>query len=330
MKLEQRINQLRPDRTLANSFVMVCAVWMNLLVVVFQPVYASDQLGDIVIDGAAVPSALFEHFRRLEIKDYEVCPPGARKEKVIDRLIATMQNEVEAGLDPAIIEYLQTSASNLSDEQSIELAKEDMKTLNRAHSEYLRGRNLRLNTKDYHDEYQRRVRDKDPHITNLTIVRVLEIMKPKGVGWDDKLVELATSIKGGMSFEEAEAKYPAKFRSKNQTDNWRPLSTLEYNIDKNTVKVGDIFGLEKIISGEEYWNPMVKIYEVKTLSQVRLSDRIYRESRPDRDSDYLLHYLREKALERKTQEFMSELWANYTITEDGKPLQRVGIYAPCT
>ena len=64
MKLEQRINPLRPDRTLANSFVMVCAVWVNLLVVVVQPVYASDQLGDIAIDGAAVPSALFEHFRR--------------------------------------------------------------------------------------------------------------------------------------------------------------------------------------------------------------------------------------------------------------------------
>jgi len=72
---------------------------------------------------------------------------------------------------------------------------------------------------------------------------------------------------------------------------------------------------------------MVKIYEVKTLPQVRLSDNI--NNHGGFGSIYLAAYLREKADERKKHLLMSELWANYSITEDGNQIQRVGIYKPC-
>jgi len=70
------------------------------------------------------------------------------------------------------------------------------------------------------------------------------------------------------------------------------LDKLPHNIDKNTVKAGDIFGVDNILKAEEYPHPLVKIYEVKTLSQVRLSDVINSDSKPA--PIYLSSYLRKK------------------------------------
>ena len=89
---------------------------------------------------------------------------------------------------------------------------------------------------------------------------------------------------------------------------------------------------------------MVKIYEVNKLSQVRLSDNIYYRfnlsqfnpirsigfNPPYQSQRYLRNYLAEKATERKKHRLMSQLLANFSITENGNPIQRIGIYQPCT
>ena len=170
------------------------------------------------------------------------------------------------------------------------------------------------------------MRDSDPFITNVTIVRVLEIKQPADPAWDEKLVELAKLIQAGTPFEEAEDRYPARYRVKNQVDRWVTLDSLPHDINPKTVRVGDVYGLEKILSGEQYFDPMVKIYDVKKLDQVRLSDNIYSDQSPQ----YLEYYVSKKAHERKKHALMSQLWANFSITENGNPIQRVGIYQPCT
>lgn len=209
---------------------------------------------------------------------------------------------------------------------------EEIKGLRRIEREYLKTVGFRISQKDIHHEYQKRVRDRDPKITNVTIVRVLKISQPSGPGWDEKLIELATLIKEGASFEEAEAQYPSRYREKYQKDRWVPLDSLPHTIDSKTVKAGDIYGLEKILNHEAYYDPMVKIYEVRHLEQVRLSDRIYTSEALDivGGPGYLWIYLRDKARERKRHVLMSQLWADFSIAEDGKPIQRVGIYQPCT
>lgn len=326
----QAINWLKTVQYFNKVSTWSGALSILILCIAYQPIYAaSDTIGEMAIDGELIPKPLFDYYRGLEIKKFEDCSTTASKEKVIDLIVAAKQTEVEADQANGIrsvIENLQLSFSKGSNEAARKIATEEIEKLRLIQLDYYKHRQFGTSGKELHDEYQKRVRDRDPHITNVTIVRVMEIRQPAGRGWEEKLIELATLIKQGTSFEEAEAKYP-NHRTKipYQADRWVALDSLAHNIDSATVKAGDVYGLEKLLNREAYYDPMVKIYEVKHLSQVRLTDQIYSGSSPA----YLWFYLSNKADERKKHVLMSELWSKYSITEDGEAIERVGLYRPC-
>ena len=333
----------------ARRNLWVCALLcFSLSFISHIVVAASDDVGEILINGELIPHALFGRNHRMGFKDYKDCLPTEKREAVVDLVVAALQYEIDTGRkirnNQGVIENLHFSLSDTSGNTAIDKANDLLSDLNKIERDYLEFLEFTVTSKDIFDEYQIRVRDKDPFVTDVTIVRVLEIKKPDGAHWDDKLAELATSIKQGMPFEDAEARYPSRKKVKDQIDQWVTLKGLPHEIDEDTVKAGDVYGLEKTLSRQGYYDPMVKIYEVKKLPQVRLSDVIYdsfnlSEFNPIRSigfnphyqaQSYLRYYLIEKATERKKHLLMSQLWANFSITENGNPIQRVGIYQPCS
>ena len=80
---------------------------------------ANEQVGEISIDGETVPAVLFSYYRQQESKDYMVCPPTDRKEKVIDLLVAVKQYETDTGTkfrdNTTIIAHLHSSLADLPD-----------------------------------------------------------------------------------------------------------------------------------------------------------------------------------------------------------------------
>ncbi|MDB3935469.1 hypothetical protein N9383_01965 [Granulosicoccus sp.] len=319
---------LRPAKQLARPFISILC--LSLTVISYSAWSATDEVGEIEINGEVIPPELFDYYFGREVRSLTLCAPTARKEKIIDMIVAAKQLEIDTGVgigkNRTILENYETSLSNLEAPETRKKTKEVVEELQRQRGRFLQFRDFDVTRKDLYDEYHIRVRDKDPHITDVTIVRVLEIKRPSGSGWDEQLIELATDIKQGKSFEEAATRYPSRYTVNHQSDRWVALDALPHNIDKNTVKAGDVYGVEKILRGEEYYDPMLKIYEVKVLSQVRLSDVIYSEKSLH---FYLSLYLNDKAKERKEHLFMSQLWTNFAITEDGNPIQRVGFYPPC-
>lgn len=332
------IDWLKPVLHLNRKTIWCSGLTILISCVAYQTAYAaSDSVGEITIDGELVPSVLFDHFRGIEVRSFDDCPTTASIETVIDLVVAAKQAQFVLDNNTnnlSIIKDLQRLfPEELAQTVSKDVINKKLSSYRKIQNEYFKYRDFNVSQKDLHDEYQKRVRDRDPYITNLTIVRVLEIKQPAGPDWDEKVIELATLIKQGTPFEEAEARYPT-IRSKipYQADRWVALHSLPHKIDSKTVKAGDVYGLEKILSHENYYDPMLKIYEVKHLSQVRLSDIIFSDHDTGLGSGsfYLWQHLKDKAEERKKHVLMSELWSKYSIAEDGNPIQRVGIYKPCT
>lgn len=334
------IDWLKPVLYLNRKTIWCSGLTILISCVAYQPAYAaSDEIGEITIDGELVPSVLFDYYRGQELSSLDDCPTTASIETVIDLVVAAKQAQFVLDNNSnnfSVIKDLQ----RLFPEEPAQTVPKDvvnkkLASYRKTQKEYFNYRDFSVSQKDLYDEYQKRVRDRDPYITDVTIVRVLEIKQPAGPDWDEKLIELATLIKQGTPFEEAEARYPTS-RSKipYQADRWVALHSLPHEIDSKTVKAGDVYGLEKILSQENYYDPMLKIYEVKHLSQVRLSDIIVsdhdRGQGSSRGSLYLWRHLMEKAKERKKHILMSELWSKYSIAEDGNPIQRVGVYKPCS
>lgn len=326
----QPLHGFKPVWLLTRAGLLGFALTCVFQFVVSPSVFANDgKVGVVTIDGEIIPAALFDYYRLQDLRKFKDCEPVANKEKIVDFVVAAKQSE---GSNPTIIKNLQRALPETSDEKALkENVEQELRTLKNLERSYLKFLNFYASDKDLYEEYQIRVRDKDPYITNVTIVRVLEIKEPSGVGSDEKLIELATSIQQGTSFEEAEARYPSRYKIDNQTERWVTLDSLPHRINSETVNAGDVFGIEKILSGQSYYDPMVKIYEVKHLSQIRLSDDIHIDPLLERFGyGYLRQYLADKAYERKKHILMSQLWTNYSITEDGKEIHRVGIYKPCT
>ncbi|MDC0435395.1 hypothetical protein OAM69_07150, partial [bacterium] len=179
-----------------------------------------------------------------------------RKETVVDFIIGAMQYEIDTGRkirnNQTVIDHLQFSLSQMSDDTAIDKAWDELRDLKNIEKDYLEFLDFTITQRDIYNEYRIRVRDRDPFITDVTVVRVLEIEKPDGARWRENLVELATSIKQGVPFEDAEARYPSKQKVKYQIDQWVTLNGLPHEINEDTVKAGDVYGLEKTLSLDWY------------------------------------------------------------------------------
>lgn len=321
---------VRAEFTLRLPRSIILLLCIGLTMVSSAALSATDEVGKLAIDGAVIPAGLVAHSFIGTSRNADRCSPSAIKDRIIDMIVATRQQEIDTGVNVgknrAVLEEFGASFTNIRADGAYEITKDLIEELQKNLSSFIRLNGVDVTEQDLYDEYRIRVRDKDPKVVDVTVVRVLEIKRTIGPDWDDKLIEQATDIKQGMSFEEVAARYPSQHTIDYQTDRWVLLDSLPHDIDKTQVKAGDVYGIEKILQEVEFYHPMVKIYEVKVLSQIRPSDRLYS---GNEFRGYLRNYLIEKARQRKRHEFMSQQWTNFEITEDGKPLQRVGVYQPC-
>jgi len=180
-------------------------------------------------------------------------------------------------------------------------------------------------------EYNERVKLKDPALVNFPVYRVKNIGPIRD---DEILLEAAKLLDSGVPFDEVAASYE-KFHIEKHKPNpglntWLTREAIEhYKGDSSKFEVDYVIGLEELLEDNDSVWHLTKIIDKKIIPQVRSTDQLAFEWGNWRGASYVFHYLRERVHTWKYPMLMSELWSEFTITENGLPIKRFGSESGC-